>query len=106
MTKTLSYCERQIALWNVRAYSDEPHKKNTVCPSDKRCKAVESALDTVGEDIKGEEERKKLRRALILNCTDRKNFPFYRLAIDFLSERDFYRRRDKFLSNVLSATQN
>ena len=98
MEKNLSYCERQIALWNVRAYSDEP--------SEKRSRAVESALDTVGGDIKGEEERKKLRRALILNCTDRKNFPFYRLAIDFVSERDFYRRRDRFLKNVLTATQN
>ena len=106
MTKTLSYCERQIALWNVRAYNDEPHKKNTVCSCEKRCRAVESALDSVGEDIKGEEERKKLRRALILNCTDRKTYPFYRLAIDFVSERDFYRRRDRFLTSVLAATQS
>ncbi len=105
MTETLTYCERQIALWNVRAYSDEPKKKDAVRKNEKRRRAVEEALETVGDDIAGEKERSRLKKALMLNCTDRKNFPFYRLAIDFISERDFYRRRDRFLKGVLASME-
>ena len=100
MKEILSYCERQIALWYVRAYGEEKSAQKI-----KKRANIERALSSVGDDIAGENERKKLQRALILNCTDRKNFPFYRLGVDFISERDFYRRRDRFLSDVLTAAQ-
>lgn len=94
MNGKLTYCERQIALWYVRACEEE---KNV-----KRKAAIDAALESVGDDFAGEAERSKLKKAMILNCVDRKNFPFYRLGIDYVSERDFYRRRDRFLSDVLS----
>ena len=71
----------------------------------KQIKAVEDALETAGTDIRGKAERQKLRRALMLNCTDRKTYPFHRLGIDFVSQRDFFRRRDRFLSEILKRLQ-
>lgn len=68
-------------------------------------KAVEDALETAGSDIRGRSERQKLRRALMLNCADRKTYPFHRLGIDFVSQRDFFRRRDRFLAEVLRRLQ-
>ncbi len=145
MAETLSYYDRQIALWNVRAYpslkkafdlqrraiasampspsADKPAPSgNSVSDSTTakaerieklyesreyaRIRAVEQALDAAGKDIRGKAERQKLRSALLLNCTDRKTYPFHRLGLDFVSQRDFFRRRDRFLLDVLYHLQN
>lgn len=137
--ESLSYYDRQIALWIVRAYpslkKDFDAKRRAIAsavPSpmaendavsysvtskaerierlyDSReyaqIRAVEQALEAAGKDIRGKAERSKLRTALLLNCTDRKHYPFHRLGVDFVSQRDFFRRRDSFLSDVLRRMQ-
>ena len=145
MTERLSYYDRQIALWHVRAYpslkkefelqrktiasampspsADKPAPSgngtadSTAAKAERieklyesrqyaRIRAVEQALDASGRDIRGKAERQKLRSALLLNCTDRKTYPFHRLGLDFVSQRDFFRRRDRFLLDVLYHLQN
>lgn len=89
---TVTKAERIEKLYESREYA--------------RIRAVESALDASGKDIRGKAERQKLRSALLLNCTDRKTYPFHRLGVDFVSQRDFFRRRDRFLLDVLRRLQN
>jgi hypothetical protein len=137
--ESLSYYDRQIALWIVRAYpslkKDFDAKRRAIAsavPSpmaendavsysvtskaeriERLCetreyaqiRAVEQALEAAGKDIRGKAERSKLRTALFLNCTDRKHYPFHRLGVDFVSQRDFFRRRDGFLLDVLHRVQ-
>ena len=139
MAEKLSYYDRQIALWIVRAYpsakreyeikrraiasavpspmAENDGKSYSVTSKAERIEhlnetreysiihAVDQALDMAGKDIRGKAERSKLRTALILNCTDRKHYPFHRLGVDFVSQRDFFRRRDGFLSDVLKRVQ-
>jgi len=65
----------------------------------KYIQAVEAAKTEIGADLRPV-LAKRLAYAIMLNCTDRHNYPYYRLNVDFVSERDFYRRRSEFLKNV------
>ena len=62
--------------------------------------AIVRAAENIGGDIVMPELRSKLKDAILLNCDDRKAYPFRYLGVDFVSESDFYRRKELFLSEV------
>jgi len=61
--------------------------------------AVEQSLAHVGADVT-RELREKLRRAVMLNCENGRDFPYELLNIDEFSRRDFYRRRRAFVEGI------
>ena len=93
---------RQICLWVVRG-----QQRRCSLPEDqlsaadlKRKRAVQSAEQTIGKDIRSPELRQQLRKGMMLNITSGRSYPFERLGLDFVSKRDFFRRRDRFLLEV------
>lgn len=92
MSLGAEYYEKQIALWAVRGRHRIKSKKVV--------SAIERAADNIGSDIVMPELRRKLKDAVLLNCDDRKAYPFRYLGVDFVSERDFYRRKELFLEDV------
>ena len=69
-------------------------------PEVRKMRAVEYAERQIGQDVLNEETRNRLREAIIQNCKSGRRYPFEHLGIDEFSRRDFYRRKDKFLSDV------
>lgn len=93
---------RQMCLWIVRG---QPRRcslpEDQLSEGDlRRKRAVQGAEQTIGLDIRNPELRQKLRRAMMLNISAGRKYPFERLGIDFVSKRDFFRRRDRFLLEV------
>ena len=93
---------RQELLWIVRGQA-----RRCSLPEDqlsdadlRRKRAVQSAEQTIGLDIRSPELRSKLRRAMMLNISSGRTYPFEYLGLDFVGRRDFYRRRDQFLVEV------
>lgn len=69
-------------------------------PETQRMRAVENAKLHIGMDMKNEELRQRLTEGILLNCTSRNEYPFRLLNLPDISERDFYRRKDSFLSEI------
>ncbi len=87
-----SYYEKQIALWAVRG------RDRIKCARLKD--AITKASENIGSDIAVPELRARLIRAVLLNCDDRRTYPFRMLNIDFVSFADFHRRKERFLKEV------
>lgn len=68
-------------------------------PDTKRMRAVEQALHRVGLNLP-EDMRRKLVRAVMLNCQSGRRYPYRVLDVDGFSERGFYRERDLFLLDI------
>jgi len=62
-------------------------------------KAVEQAELHIGDDLPDENERVKLREAIIDCCKDRRRFVFRYYGLD-MDKSTFYRRRNKFLYEI------
>ena len=62
-------------------------------------KAVEQALLMLGADV-SQESQKRLRKAVLINCENGKEYPFEFLGLDEFSRRDFYRRRKRFIIGI------
>ncbi|MCL1903184.1 MAG: hypothetical protein FWF94_02055 [Oscillospiraceae bacterium] len=62
-------------------------------------KAVEQSLMMLGTDI-SRDSRERLRKAVILNCENGREYPFEYLGIDEFSRREFYRRRKSFIIGI------
>lgn len=88
--KRTRYCERQVALWIVRGRARMDERVQSMI-DEATVAACENLLPRHAE---------ALTHALILNCDDAQAFPFPRLDVPFLSEREFYRRRRAFLDAV------
>lgn len=69
--------------------------------------AVEHARDRIGASLP-DEMRETLRKAIMLNVSSGKRYPFERLYVVGISRRTFYRFRQRFLDDIaaeLSRTQ-
>lgn len=93
---------RQELLWIVRGQA-----RRCSLPEDQlseadlqRKRAVQGAEQTIGQDIRDPDLQRKLRRAMLLNISSGRAHPFEYLGVDFVSKRDFFRRRDRFLLEV------
>ena len=69
-------------------------------PEVNRIRAVEFAERNVGGDIVSDELRRRLLNGLRLNCAGGRKYPFEFLNLSEFSQRDFYRRKDKFLYDI------
>ena len=69
-------------------------------PETKRMRAVEQALHAISCDVVSEEQRKRLRFGIMLNCESGRKYPFEYLSVDCVSRMDFYRRRKRFLREI------
>jgi hypothetical protein len=65
-------------------------------------RAVDEALLMTGTDV-SRDSREKLRKALLLNCEDGKEFPFEVLGLDGFSRSEFYRRKRMFIAGIGAA---
>lgn len=90
-----SFYERQAALWLVRGRDGLENSRHK--------KIVADAIGRIGDDLVIPSQRKQLQKAILLNCDDGKLYCFRYLNIDFLSESDFYRRRERFLTDIFRA---
>lgn len=68
-------------------------------PETQRMRAVEHAISRVRTDIP-QQIRKKLIAAIVLNCKSGKKYPPKVLDFEGISERQFYRERDKFIWDI------
>lgn len=59
--------------------------------------AVELSLLQASQGIKSKEVRRQLQTGLILNCSNRKLYPYERLHIPGVGKKEFYRRKQDFL---------
>ncbi len=93
--RNLHFYEKQAALWLVRGrnHIQNPHHK----------KIVADAINAIGGDIVIPSQREQLQKSILLNCEDRKKFCYRYLNLPFISERDFYRRKERFLFDVYKA---
>lgn len=69
-------------------------------PEIRKMRAVEYARANIGGDIQSENLRARLQQAMLFNCQNRDKYPFHRLSLPELSQRDFYRRKDRFLADI------
>ena len=65
----------------------------------KQMKAVEHARDRVGAGLQND-QRELLRKAIMLNCSDGRKFPFERLYTIGVSRMSFYRYREAFFWDI------
>lgn len=68
-------------------------------PDTKRMRAVEKARDNIGLDLPPQ-LRRKLVKAVMLNCKSGRKYPYKVLDVEGFSERSFYRERDLFLLDI------
>lgn len=69
-------------------------------PETLKMRAVEYAKLRIGVDIPSEEVRRRLTDGIILNCESGRKYPFEYLNLPEFSQRDFYRRKDGFLTDI------
>lgn len=69
-------------------------------PETKKMRAVEHAKIQIGLDLENQDLRQRLTDGIILNCVNRNEYPFRLLNLPDMSERDFYRRKDRFLVDI------
>jgi hypothetical protein len=65
----------------------------------KLIRAVDESLMMLGADF-SRDLRDRLRTAVMLNCENGREFPYEVLNIDEFSRRDFYRKREKFITGI------
>lgn len=87
---------RQAALWLVRG-------RDSLESNSRFKRIVADAVGRIGDDLVIPSQREQLQKAILLNCDDGKRFCFRYLNIVFLSESDFYRRRERFLTDIFRA---
>lgn len=68
-------------------------------PDTKYMRAVEQAQLRIGLDLP-EGMRKKLAKAVMLNCTAGRQYPYEYLDIEGVERTDFYNRRTRFLADI------
>lgn len=68
-------------------------------PETQRMRAVEKARAGIGADLP-ENQRGELVRAIMINCSDGRSYPYERLYLSGIGRRDFYRRRTDFIVAV------
>lgn len=66
-------------------------------PDTQKMRAVDRAMDLVGDRIRSEELREKLVEAIMLNCIDRRENTYEDLGLDGICRTDFYMERRRFL---------
>lgn len=66
-------------------------------PYVKRMRAVEKAMDLVGDRIRSEEVRDALVEAVMLSCMDRKEYTYEKSQVVGLCRTEFYAERRRFL---------
>ena len=64
--------------------------------------AVEQSLMNTGTDV-SRDSRERLRKAILLNCESGREHPYEFLGIDEFSRRDFYRRKERFITGIAVA---
>ncbi|BAK98999.1 hypothetical protein OBV_18010 [Oscillibacter valericigenes Sjm18-20] len=69
-------------------------------PETQRMRAVENAELHIGLDLVNEELRQRLTEGILLNCKDRREYPLRYMNLPGISEVDFRRRKDGFLSEI------
>lgn len=69
-------------------------------PETLKMRAVEHAKLRIGSDCASEELRQRLVSGIVLNCQSGRNYPFKYLNLPEFSQRDFYRRKDAFLTGI------
>lgn len=91
--------------------SDEPYSKTVKLDEienhfdTKIMRAVEQATLHIGVDIPDEEERRKLKEAIIDCCREGRRFVFRYCGLD-MGKSSFYRRRNKFLYEIANYLRN
>ena len=68
-------------------------------PDTKYMRAVEQAQLRIGLDLP-EELRRKLVKAIMLNCSAGRRYPFECLDVEGIERTDFYNRRTRFLAVI------
>lgn len=68
-------------------------------PETTRMRAVEYARGRVGLDLPAG-VRAKLREGIMLNCIDRKAYPYSRLDVPTVGQKEFYRHKNLFLEDI------
>ncbi len=69
-------------------------------PETRKMRAVAQAKIHIGADLENEELRRRLADGIVLNCKSRNEYPFRYLGLEGISQRDFYRRKEKFLVEI------
>lgn len=69
-------------------------------PEIRKMRAVEYALERVGQDIANPELRQRLKTGIMENCKNRYGYPFEAMYLPGISKNDFYQRRDAFLLGI------
>lgn len=65
-----------------------------------RMKIVEQSLNEIGSDILNRELREKLKQGIIMNIENRNECPYRNLNIPNVSEKSFYKYKNKFIYDV------
>jgi len=84
---------------NPNAYKSERLERLEGCLDVKLIHAVDEALLMLGADVV-RESRERLRRAMLLNCENGREFPYEVLGLDEFSRSDFYRRKKGFIKGI------
>lgn len=66
-------------------------------PDTLKMRAVERAMDLVGDRLRSEELREKLVEAVMLSCMDRKEYTYERSQVVGVCRTEFYAERRRFL---------
>lgn len=92
---------REYLAWEKRAKKGKAHGGETVGGAEPGAAglAIRYALETAAAELTGE-PKQKLKYALLLNCESGKDWPFEYLNLPGVSRSDFYRRRERFLTEV------
>lgn len=69
-------------------------------PETKRMRAVDQAKRNIGMDLENEWMRQRLADGIMLNCESRHEYPFRYMNLTGISQTDFYRRKDGFLTEI------
>ena len=65
--------------------------------------AIELAMIQALHGIRSREVRGYLRSGIILNCSNRKKYPYERLYVPGIGKKEFYRRKNDFLLALAEA---
>lgn len=66
-------------------------------PDTIKMRAVEKAMDLIGDRIRSDVVRKQLVEAVMLNCLDRKEYTYERSKVIGICRTEFYAERRRFL---------
>lgn len=66
-------------------------------PETVRMRAVENAMDLIGDRIRNEELRRDLVKAILLNCDSGRVYPYNEIRLPGISKKAFFAERRRFL---------